>query len=231
MIDFEGVDAPVSVHEGGGVVLHEGLAIRCFGGAGTIAAPDIARPVAAEGRVEDDLLVLEIMVDVAAALEFRDGVSPAGGIRVAAGDVGWDAAAREEPDADGVAGPFCRVDTTAGRVEAGAVGGGGRGGDSTSSVCGLPGGIDVAVRSRHGASVSAIVGNGAPGRGVQGHGVLGLGVDAFDDVDFAAVGPIRTYSPAMSSVRDGVNQRIFPRLLTRRAMSHKRRRACGRYQR
>lgn len=52
LVDFEGVDGPEGVGEGGGVVGHEVLAGVGLGGAGG-GSPSVAGPVAAEGGVED----------------------------------------------------------------------------------------------------------------------------------------------------------------------------------
>lgn len=52
MIDIEGVDGPVGVGEGAGVVLDEGGAGGGAGGAGA-GGPGVAGPVAAEGGVDD----------------------------------------------------------------------------------------------------------------------------------------------------------------------------------
>lgn len=52
MIDFDGVDGPERFSESAGVVSDEVGAGGGFGGAGA-GGPDVAGPVAAEGRVEN----------------------------------------------------------------------------------------------------------------------------------------------------------------------------------
>lgn len=86
------------------------------------SSPHAARPVAAESGIEDDLVVLELLVELAAALEVCVWRAPAS--RVGRVDVLWDGPAREEPDLDVRGGPLHGEDAAFGRVEGVAVGGG-----------------------------------------------------------------------------------------------------------
>lgn len=52
MVDFDGVDGPVGVGEGAGVILDECCAGGGAGGAGA-GGPGVAGPIAAEGVVKD----------------------------------------------------------------------------------------------------------------------------------------------------------------------------------
>lgn len=67
--------------------------------------------------------------------------------------------------------------------------------DYAAAVCGLPGGLDVAVWCLEVSCEAAVV-DCAPVAGVQGHLVLGLLVHTFDNVDFAVVGPVGAEHPA-----------------------------------
>lgn len=177
-VHFQAVDSPVRGLERRRVILHVVLAGSGFGGASCVLGPDATGPVAAEGGVEDDVVVLEVVVYGAAgaADEGRGGIAPGGGVGVRAGGAGGDRVSREEPNVDGGAGPFHGVDATVGRVETVAEGGGAALLDAAALVA-LAAGTD----------------HGATGVGVHGHGVVGLIVDAFDDVDLTVVGPAGAY--------------------------------------
>ena len=127
----------------------------------------------AEGGVEDDVVVSEVVVDRAPGPAYEGGrrSPPAGRVRGSRERVGGDGAAGEVEDVDGVARPFQGVDPAAVTVEAVAEG-------RRAAV------LDPA------APAAVLVHQGAAGTGVQCHGVLRLVVDAFDDVDFAVVGPL-----------------------------------------
>lgn len=119
LVDLERVDGPVRVLEGRGVVLDEVLAGGGLGSAGGVVGPDVSGPVAAEGGVEDDLVVHEEVVDVAAAAAERGhGLAPAAGVRAAGRDVRGHGGAREEPDVDAGRGPLGGVDAALAVVEA-----------------------------------------------------------------------------------------------------------------
>lgn len=180
LVDLEGVDGPVCLAECFRVVLNVVLAATGQGGASTVLAPYTAGPIAAEGSVEDEVVVHEVLVDVAvvAADEAGCGGSPVAGSGVRAGDIAWDAATREEPDVDVAARPLHGIDPATGIVEVGAI------------VVGA-GGFDGATK----ATLATAAGEGAPVARVHCHLVLAAGVDAFNDVDFAAVGPIRACHP------------------------------------
>lgn len=65
-------------------------------------------------------MVLEVLVDVAGAGELRRGLAPAARVGGSGFDVLGDLGAGEEPDFDGLGGPFCGVDAAAVGVEVGA---------------------------------------------------------------------------------------------------------------
>lgn len=118
------------------------------------------------------------------------------------GDVGGEVLAGEEPDGDVLAGPVGGVDAAPDGVEAGAEVGGVGGEDAAALVFGLRGGVGVAVggvevagHGGAGGTVVVAVVDGAAGGGVEGHGIGGGAVDAFDDVDFAGLGPIGADEP------------------------------------
>lgn len=143
-------------------------------GARSLLSPDGACPVAAEGGVKDDVVVHEMLIDIAvgAANEPCGCRTPAPRVGLGYRDIGWDTVTGEEPDVDGGAGPFGGVDAAAGIVQVGAI-------------VVDAGGFDGAAKT----AFAVGVGEGAAGAGVHGHLVLGAGVDAFEDVDLTAVGP------------------------------------------
>lgn len=102
-VDLDGVDEPVGVLEGGRVAGDVVLAGGGLGAADGIVGPNLTGPVSAEGRVEDDLVVLEVARDVAAAAGERGlGRAPAARVGGARGDVlGNGTRAREKEDVDG----------------------------------------------------------------------------------------------------------------------------------
>lgn len=104
-----------------------------------------------------DLLILEVRVDIAVALEKGRWGAPTGWVRVTAGDVGGDSAAREEPNTDGGTGPFCRVHTTTVVVESSAVRRGRSRLDAAAGVGALARRIDIAVGGRQGARKAGVV--------------------------------------------------------------------------
>ena len=132
-----------------------------------------------------------MLLDVAA---FEDGLGlgPAAGVGGAGGDVLGDGGAGEEPDGDLRRGDLGGIDAALGAVEAGAVRGGVGGLDAATLVVAVG---DVAVGVGYGAAHGDARGDAAAGVGVQGRLVAGLVVDAFNDVDFAFVGPVRADEP------------------------------------
>ena len=176
-VHLQARDIPVGIGEGTWVVLDKSVASCSLRGTRT-GGPHIASPVTTEGRVEDDLLVVEIAVNVAATLEHGYWFAPARRIRVARGDVRGDGRAGEEPDRDCFGGPLGRVDSSICVVEAGAVSEGVLSADAAACIVGLTGSIDIAVRSVDGATELIVVGNATTTGSVKGHGVGGGCVDA-----------------------------------------------------
>lgn len=194
LVDFERVDEPVGLFESGGVVLHEGVASACLRGAGAACRPDCAGPVAAEGDVEDDLQLVEMVVNVARFGKSGRRGTPSRRIRSATSDIPGDARAREEPDIDDSPCPFGSVDAASSIVEAVAIGGVVVTSDGTAGVGRLARSFDVAVGSLDFAAEPEGL-DGAAIAGVEGHLVGGLVVDAFNDVDFAVAGPVGAEHP------------------------------------
>ena len=123
--------------------------------------PDIASPVTTEGRVEDDLLIVEIAVNVAATLEHSDWFAPSRRVGVARGDVSGNGRASEEPNGDCFGSPLGCVDSSIGVIEAGAVGQSVLSANATACIVGLTGSVDIAVGSVDGAAELVVVGNAA----------------------------------------------------------------------
>lgn len=173
--DFKGIDGPVRFCEILGMVLYVILAGRCFGRAGTILCPHGAGPVAAECSIKHDIIVHEMGIDIAAraAYEAAGGRAPVTWIGVGGVEISRCAAAGKGPDADLGGGPFHRVD--------GAVGG---------AVC-------ASLERAALIALAIATGKRAAGARVHGHLVLGLTVDAFDDVDLAAVWPVGACHPTL----------------------------------
>ena len=86
---LQAVDRPISIRVRPRVVLHVILAGVCFGGTTSILGPYAAGPVSAESGVEDDVVVFEMVVDVAgtATLEVCHWLTPVGGVGAIAVDV------------------------------------------------------------------------------------------------------------------------------------------------
>ena len=108
-------------------------------------------------------------------------------------DVGGRLAVLEVPDLDEAGGPLHGVDAAARGVEAGAVARAHVVDHGAAVVAAAVAAVGVADG---GARLAAGTGaDGAAGRRVQRHLVLRVVVDALDDVDLAAVGPVRTDHP------------------------------------
>lgn len=120
LVDLQGVDLPERIPERARVVLDEGLAR--LSGAGAVAV-DGARPVAAEGGVEDEVVLPELSVPVAARARPPGGRSaPVARVGAVREHVSGCRASRPEPDRDAGGVPLHGVDSSACCVEAGAVG-------------------------------------------------------------------------------------------------------------
>ena len=115
------------------------------------AFPDASGPLATERRVENEVVVLEVIVDVALPRKLRRRLPPRTWVRRLGVNVRRDLRAGEEPDLDRAARPLRRVHAAAIGVEAGAERGAVRGRDTAARVLGLGGVFDVAVRCRCGA--------------------------------------------------------------------------------
>ena len=136
--------------------------------------------VATEGRVKDDVVVHEVLINitVVAAQELRSRPLPLQRIRVRPEDITWQLVPGEEPDIDILRRPLHRIHPTLPLVEA-------------ITVAAGPTGLDAAAL----VTLAALANHAAAGTGVQGEGVLGLVADTLDDVDLAAVGPVGARHP------------------------------------
>ncbi len=171
---------------------------RCRHICTTASPPHIlrTRPLPTERGIEDDIHIGEMLIDVAVAGEVCHGCAPAAGIGGAGCDVGGNGGAREEVDVDVLGCPFCGVDSPTYGVEAGTKGLRILAHNGAPGIFLLVGGICVAVCSVDcGCGCHARCSYRAAGVCVQGHLVGGLQVDAFDNVDLAAGGPVRTHEP------------------------------------
>ena len=103
------------------------------------------------------------------------------------------------PDGDSLIGPFSGIHPPTSTVEPITVGIRRGSLDPAAGIHGLAGGIYGAIAGEQFAR-EAGVGDTAPwvsSFGVQDHVVFGLVIDAFDYVDFAVVGPVCAYCPAL----------------------------------
>lgn len=201
LVDFESVDRPESVGEGIRVIADVIVAGGRLGGA-RAGRPGVASPVTAEGRVEDDVEILEDAVDVARVLHPLGGrLAPGAGVGVVAGDTVGDGAAREEPDADGIAGPFGGVDAAAVVVQACTVGLVVLGSDAATGVIGLALGFDVAVCGSDFAGEDAgVLADGTSGTCVESESIVVLFVDTLNDIDLALVRPVGSEHPEAAAI-------------------------------
>ena len=124
LVDLDRINQPIRLGESARILHHKRLARPRFCLTAALL-PILARPLPAKSRVEDDVHVLEMVIDVAViARVVREGGAPGsarvGDVVVVADDVGGDVLAGEEPDGDGGGVPLGRVDAAADVVEAGA---------------------------------------------------------------------------------------------------------------
>lgn len=191
LINLDTPNQPIRLPKHPGIIPNILLARRRLRLARGTAGPRFPCPITAESSVEDDVEVLEMRVDVAGgAAEFRDRHAPFARVRVWGGDIGGDVGAREMEDLYVGARPYRGVDAAADLVHSLAEGETlGHGvADAAAHVLALACGVDVAVGGFEIAAEARVL-DGAVGGGVEGHFVVGLIVGAFEDVDFAALGP------------------------------------------
>ena len=171
LIHFERVDCPICLGECAGIVRDVCVAARCQRGACGVVLPYVAGPVTAEGVVEDTLLVLDVRIKVAGALELREWFTPVlnAGIRTAVGDVPRNGIAGEEPDGDIGGGPLSGVDATLDGIEARPVCVGVGSSDPTSRVVTLSWRLDVTIVRGDGAGEQVVVGDAAVRTGMKCH--------------------------------------------------------------
>lgn len=83
-VHLEGIDSPIGFRKCFRVVLYVILATSGKCGASAVLTPDIASPFTAKSGGEDDVVVLEILVDVAVVSSNEAGCcsSPGGGAGV-----------------------------------------------------------------------------------------------------------------------------------------------------
>lgn len=186
--DANRVDQPVSILKRRGVSVD--VVIASIRQRAALRSPDITGPVAAKGRIKDNVVVDKVRAKVTGiALEQGQRGAPRRGIGRVGQDIGGRVGVREEPDVNAVAGPLHGVDAAVDVVEAGAEAVGGGGGDAAArrAVTGV-----VAVGFDEGAAGrGARVLYAAAGRGVQRDLVRRCSVDVFDNVNLAGAGPGR----------------------------------------
>lgn len=193
LVDLDAVDHPEGIPEGTGVVgnvfVASGSESRAFG----VLAPDAASPAAAEVNVKNDLVLGEVVVEVARATrgETGRGLTPCLDIGLGGAilDILGDLVAREVPNGHVLVGPVHGVDTATVGVEA------------VTVVLVVLGGLTAAVVTvavaayKCGGLDGTLVGNLAAGTGVQSDGV-GLGVvNTLDDVDLTTHRPVGAEHP------------------------------------
>lgn len=149
-----------------------------------------------ESRIEHDIHVLKMRVDITVTREGRQRGSPRLGVGIIGNDVGGYAIPGKEIDADARGRPVGRVNAATDGVETLAVGLGVGSLDCAAGVFGLVGAFRVAIcRRRCARARKSRLLDFATGAGVQCHCVDGGSVDAFQDVDFAAPGPVGPEEP------------------------------------
>jgi hypothetical protein len=140
-----------------------------------------------EGSIENDLLALERRRDVTTPLEHSSRGTPTRGVWRATGDIGWNGTTGEEVYGNSIGIPQSSVDTTIVAVEPSTIAIGSALHDLTTRVCGLAGGVNIAIRGCNGARKAPGIGDRAARACVKGHSICGLLVNTFDDINFAAV--------------------------------------------
>ena len=104
-----------------------------------------------------------MLVNIAATRELGKSKAPVGWIWRAGRDIAWNAVAREEPDADATAGPFCGVDTAIVSIEA-------------AAECFSVGGSDGAASIACGSHITICAQDSAAGKTVIRDGAASIGV-------------------------------------------------------
>jgi hypothetical protein len=170
---------------------------RCLLAAGAfVPNTAAARPLSTERSVEDDLLLLECILDIAGTGELGSRLTPAAGVWAVTEDVFRDGVAGEEVNADGVGGPLSCIYTTTAFVQACTVALSRWMFDGASRVLRLVLGSDITVSCNHRArELGSVFANLATRTCVEGHAVVCLIVHAFDDVNLAILWPVGTSGP------------------------------------
>ena len=143
LVDSQALHGPVRIHE----------SVRCIGDVcftalrypSALIGKGRAGPITAESCVEDELLAVEFLSEVAGAGKARDGLGPGRGVWVTTADVGRDGLPVEEVDRDFVICPFRGEDAAVVLVESSTIGVTVGGRDAAAGVCILASGVDVAV--------------------------------------------------------------------------------------
>jgi len=163
-------------------------------------SPILAGELSTKRRIKNNLMVLEMRINVAPTCEHRRWLPPRVRIRIGSietsaieattttSDIGRDLLTREVPDLDSLGCPFHREDTAAHAIEGGAKSVGSWVDLGATLVLLLVLGVDIAVRRLDDRGLRCVLDGAVAGR-VQGHHVLDVGVDAFDDIDFALLWP------------------------------------------
>ena len=195
LINLHTPNHPVSILKRLRILPYIILTARCLGLATFTRTPCSPRPVPAEGDVEDDVEILEVLINLAPAREFRNRHPPFGRIRLTAADILGYVRAGEMVHADIVARPGCSPDTTATlihplakslhaplllilRLMP----------DPTPHVLPLARRVHIAIRRFQFPAVPSLL-DRATGGSMQCHFVMPIVVGAFENIDLAADGP------------------------------------------
>ena len=121
MVHLQRVDGPVCLGKSLWVVPYPFLACRCLLAARTVlGVPNTAaaRPLSTERSVENDLLLLERVFNIASTGELGSWLAPATGVWAVTENVFRDRVAWEEVNADSFSGPLGSVYTSTISVQA-----------------------------------------------------------------------------------------------------------------
>lgn len=194
LVQLDRVDFPVGLLECFGV-LGNVVDTALDGVAGVLdrtagVAKDTTGPVTAESGVENELLGLEALVEVARALQMGHGSAKGGRVGLAAGDGLGDVAAREVPDLEEISSPLHGIHTATVLVE----GVSGRALVALDHTADGAGGIST-LAGGHVAEHFVIAADIARAAGVEDNLVRLVLVDTLNDIDFAVMRPVGANRP------------------------------------
>lgn len=195
LIDLHTPNHPIRIPKRLRILPHVFLTTRCLRLANRTGIPRPPSPIPAEGDIEYDIQILEILINLATPREFRNRHTPFRRIRFAHPYILRHLRTREMVNADIVARPRRRPNPTTtfihpltkslqipplvihGQMP-----------NPTPHILALTLCIDIAIRRLQFAAKPRFL-DRASGRGMQRHFIVAVVVGAFEDVDFAADGP------------------------------------------